>query len=139
VPPWRKTTTANLFSVPQLRTNRSGHGAAVLGNVRARHNDMLKIEKSILQLLELLEILSQQIIQQDVIINEVAAKAEDTTKQLDNANVQIKKSTTSALRARKLKWWCLGICILICIVIALGVGLGVALTNNARNNAAPQQ
>lgn len=109
-----------------LRTNRSGHGATVLGNVRARHNDMIKIEKSILQLLELLEILSQQIIQQDPIIADVAAKAEDTTKQLDNANVQIKKSTTSALRARKLKWWCLGICVLIAIVIALGVGLGVA-------------
>ncbi|EAQ85815.1 hypothetical protein CHGG_07068 [Chaetomium globosum CBS 148.51] len=69
-----------------LRTNRTGHGATVLGNVRARHNDMIKIEKSILQLLELLEILSQQIIQQDPIIAEVAAKAEDTTKQLDNAN-----------------------------------------------------
>jgi syntaxin 1B/2/3 len=95
----------------------------VLGSVRARHNDMIKIEKSILQLLELLEILTHQIVEQEALVADVATKAEETTQQLDGANVQIKKSTVSALRARKLKWWCLGICVLIVIIIALAVGL----------------
>jgi len=105
--------------------------------VRARHNDMLKIERSILELLDLLEILNQQVVQQGAVIQEVADKAAETTDHLGNANVQIEKGVKSAKRARKLKWWCLGVCILICIVIALGVGLGVALTRNATksNNA----
>ncbi|KXX80026.1 Syntaxin-like protein psy1 [Madurella mycetomatis] len=114
-----------------LRTNRSGHASAVLGNVRARHNDMLKIERSIMELVDLLNILNDQIVQQSAVIEDVAQKAEQTTEHLGNANTQINKAVKSALNARKLKWWCLGIAILIAIVIALGVGLGVALTRNA--------
>src|SRR5690606_18210891 len=123
------TTPPKLTPHPhhQLRTNRSGQASAVLGNVRARHNDMLKIEKSIMELLELLELLNQQVVQQGQVIQDVADKTEQTTEQLGGANIQIEKGVASARRARKLKWWCLGVCVLICIVIALGVGLGVAL------------
>ncbi len=89
---------------------------------------MLKIERSIVELLDLLTILNEQIVQQGETIEEVANKAEETTEHLNNANVQIEKGVRSAQRARKLKWWCFGVCVLIVIVIALGVGLGVALT-----------
>lgn len=92
---------------------------------------MLKIERSIMELLDLLDILNQQIVIQGQVIEDVAQKAEETTDHLGNANIQIEKGVRSARRARKLKWWCLGVCILICIVIALGVGLGVALTRNS--------
>lgn len=103
----------------------------MLGNVRARHNDMLKIERSITELVDLLNILNDQIVQQGAVIEDVAQKAEQTTQHLGNANTQIGEAVKSAQRARKLKWWCLGIVILIVIVIALGVGLGVAFTRNA--------
>ncbi|KAK4222092.1 t-SNARE [Podospora fimiseda] len=106
-----------------LRTNRSGQASAVLGNVRARHNDMLKIERSISELLDLLELLNQQIVQQGNIIEDVAQKAEQTTDHLGNANVQISKGVEHARRARRMKWWCLGICVLIILIIALAVGL----------------
>lgn len=95
---------------------------------------MVKIERSILELLDLLEILNQQIVEQGAVIDNVHDKAQQTTEHLGDANVQIEKGVQSARRARKLKWWCLGVCILICIVIALGVGLGVALTNRGNNN-----
>ncbi|KAL2023780.1 hypothetical protein VTK56DRAFT_1047 [Thermocarpiscus australiensis] len=114
-----------------LRVDRAGHAREVLGNVRARHQDMLKIEQQIRELLDLMQILNEQVVQQGEVIQEVAHKAEQTTDDLGNANVHIEKGVQSARRARKLKWWCLGVCILIVIVIALGVGLGVALTKNA--------
>ncbi|KAL1837238.1 hypothetical protein VTJ49DRAFT_4097 [Mycothermus thermophilus] len=117
-----------------LRTNRTGHATAVLGNVRARHNDMVKIERSIVELLDLLEILDQQIVQQGNVIEHVANKAEETTDHLGAANTQIEKGVKIALSTRRKKWWCLGICVLIIIVIALGVGLGVALTNRSSSN-----
>ncbi|KAK4241007.1 t-SNARE [Achaetomium macrosporum] len=112
-----------------LRTNRSGQASAVLGAVRARHNDLVKIEKSILELLDLLDILNQQIVQQGAVVEQIADQAEKTTGHLNKANEEIEQGVRSARRARKLKWWCLGVVVLICIVIALGVGLGVALTN----------
>lgn len=95
----------------------------MLGNVRARHNDMLKIEKSILELLELLELLNQQIVQQGQVIQEIDNKAADTTTHLNDANKQIEEGVRRARRARKLKWWCFFICILILAIIALAVGL----------------
>ncbi|KAK4199364.1 t-SNARE [Triangularia verruculosa] len=119
-----------------LRSNRSGRASEVLGNVRARHNDMVKIERSINELVDLLDILNQQIVQQGNIIEDVAQKAEQTTDHLGNANTQIQTAVKSARNRRKLKWWCLGISILILIIIAVGVGVGVAVVNrNASNNS----
>lgn len=137
LPPTLPTDVANLRR--QLRTNRSGHASAVLGNVRARHNDMLKIEKSIMELLDLLQILNEQVVQQSIVIEDVEQKAQQTTQHLGNANTQIGEAVKSARRARKLKWWCLGVVVLIVIVIALGVGLGVALTRNAAPGGGGQQ
>ena len=107
----------------------------MLGNVRARHNDMVKIEKSIIELVDLLQVLNEQIVQQGEVVNEIDKRADETTAHLGNANVQIEKGVQSARRARKLKWWCLGVCILIVVVIALGVGLGVALTRNSTKSS----
>jgi syntaxin 1B/2/3 len=105
----------------------------VLGNVRARHNDMLKIEKSIIELLDLLDLLNQQIVQQAPVIQEIATKAEDTTQHLDQANVHINKGIRSALSRRKYKWLCFGVVVLICIVIAVGVGVGVSMSRGSTN------
>ncbi|AEO63512.1 97e8f125-5ddc-43c3-8198-2c450bef278a [Thermothielavioides terrestris] len=117
-----------------LRTNRSGHASAVLGNVRARHNDMLKIEKSIMELLELLEILNQQVVQQGQVIQNIDDKAQDTNTHLNDATIQLNKGVEHARRARKLKWWCFGICVAIIIIVALIVGLYVGL-NKASQKA----
>jgi syntaxin 1B/2/3 len=107
----------------------------VLGNVRARHNDMLKIEKSITELLELLQVLNTLIVEQGVVIEDVAQKAEQTHDNLGTANTQITQAVHHARRSRRLKWWCFGIAVLIAIVIALGVGLGITLTRNTTQNA----
>jgi syntaxin 1B/2/3 len=106
----------------------------VLGAVRARHNDLVKIEKSIIELLDLLDILNQQVVQQGAVVEQIAEQAEKTTGHLNKANVEIEQGVRSARRARKLKWWCLGVVVLICIVIALGVGIGVSMANKNNNN-----
>ena len=92
---------------------------------------MLKIERSISELLDLLELLNQQIVQQGNIIEDVAQKAEQTTDHLGNANIQISKGVEHARRRRKMKWWCLGICVLIIIIIALVIGLYFGLKKGA--------
>ena len=45
------------------------------------------------------------------------------------ANVQLTKGIKSARNARKLKWWCLGICVLIVLILALVLGIFFGLHN----------
>jgi syntaxin 1B/2/3 len=120
---------------PQLRTNRSGQASAVLGNVRAQHNDMEKIKRTLEELVDLFQGLETQLALQEPIVENVSQMAEQTKQDLVNANTQIDKGIDSARRRRKLKWWCLFVVLLIVIAIALGVGLGIKLTGNAAGKA----
>ncbi len=107
----------------------------MLGNVRARHNEMLQIERSITELLDLLQILNDQIVLQGEAIQNIDQQAQTTVGVLKDSNTKIVGATKIARNTRKLKWWCFGICVLIVIVIALGVGLGVALTRNSTKSS----
>lgn len=113
-----------------LRTNRSGQASAVLGAVRARHNELQRIEQSITELNGLFNDLDTLVIQQDPIVEQVDEQVNNTVGNLKNANEQVAKATVSARRRRKLKWICLLVVILIIIAIALGVGLGLTVAKN---------
>jgi syntaxin 1B/2/3 len=115
----------------QLRTNRTGHASSVLGNVRARHNELQRIEQTISELNILFQELATVVEQQEttIIANEV--NAENTTQNLEKGIEQTDKAKEHAARARRLKWWCLLVVVLIILAVALGVGLGVGLAKNA--------
>ncbi|KAK3359076.1 t-SNARE [Lasiosphaeria hispida] len=108
-----------------LKSNRSGQASAVLGNVRAQHNDMEKIRRTLEELVDLFQGLETQLALQAPIVENVSHIAEQTKDDLANANVHIDKGVKSAWNRRKLKWWCLLVCILILIAVGLGVGIGV--------------
>ncbi|KAK3377907.1 t-SNARE [Podospora didyma] len=118
-----------------LKSNRSGHASEVLRNVQARHTELLGIERSIRELLDLLNYLNQQILEQGQVIEAVAQKADETETHLDNANVQITKGVEHARRRRRLKWWCALVVFLIIVAIAVGVGVGVVVSKNAAKAA----
>ncbi|KAL1874405.1 hypothetical protein VTK73DRAFT_331 [Phialemonium thermophilum] len=111
-----------------LRTNRSGQASAVLGNVRARHNELQNIEKSLVELANLFQDLDTLVVQQDTMVQRMEEQTEDTNANIAKATQEVDKGIVHARRARRNKWICLGIVVLIIIAIALGVGLGVALT-----------
>ncbi|KAI0971559.1 t-SNARE [Xylaria arbuscula] len=108
-----------------LRTNRTGQASSVLGAVRARHNELQRIEKTLMELSSLFQDLAVLVEQQEVPVIQAEQNAENTTKYMDQGNQQVKKGIIHARNARKWKWWCLLISILI---IALVVGLAVGLT-----------
>ncbi|KAK0636334.1 t-SNARE [Bombardia bombarda] len=118
-----------------LRSNRSGQASAVLGNVRARHNELQKIERSIIELAGLFQDLDALIIQQGAVIERVEEQTEQTNVNLDKGNEQVSTAIDSARRRRKLKWWCALVVFLIILAIALGVGLGIWATQNAAKTA----
>ncbi|KAI2776865.1 t-SNARE [Daldinia loculata] len=121
-----------------LRTNRAGQASSVLGAVRARHNELQRIERTLIELANMFQDLAILVEQQDNAVVEAVNNAENTTKYIDEGNTHVKKGIVHARNRRKLKWWCLVVVIII-IAIALGVGLGVAanaglLGGNKNNN-----
>ena len=109
--------------MPQLRSNRSGHATTVLGAVRARHNDIERIERTLLELNQLFRDLTEQIDIQNPLVQQTEVQTEHVKADTEAANVQLNKSIVSAKCARRIKWI---ICIILTLIV-LGVALGVGL------------
>ncbi|ORY57278.1 SNARE domain-containing protein [Pseudomassariella vexata] len=108
-----------------LRTNRTGQATSVLGNVRARHNELQKIEQTLIELASMFQDIAVLVEQQETPVQTAEQNAENTTKWTEEGNVHVGKGIKSARNARKWKWYCLLLVVLIIIAIALGVGLGI--------------
>jgi syntaxin 1B/2/3 len=106
-----------------LKSNRSGAATSVLGAVRARHNDIQKIEQTLIELNQLFQDLAETVIIQESAVQATEEQTDNVVKDTENANVQLGKGVESARRARKLKWWCLGIIVLIIIILAVVLGI----------------
>ncbi|KUI58504.1 Syntaxin-like protein psy1 [Cytospora mali] len=118
-----------------LKTNRSGQASAVLGNVRARHNELLQIEQSIMELAGLFQDLDTLVVQQEAVVQRAEEQTEQTNQHLQEGNKQVDVGIKHARRARKLKWWCAFVVFIIILAIALGVGLGVYFANKTSKTA----
>ncbi|KAJ6783168.1 hypothetical protein PWT90_03739 [Aphanocladium album] len=111
-----------------LRTNRSGHASSVLGNVRARHNELQRIEQTLAELAILYQELATMVEQQETIIEDAENKGQEVVDNLESGNQQVAQANKSARNRRKLKWWCFFIVVLIIIAAVLGIALGITLT-----------
>jgi syntaxin 1B/2/3 len=105
--------------------------------VRARHNELQQIEKSIVELAHMFEDLNALVVEQDPIIAGIEQQVQTVNDNLDKGNEQVKVATKHALLRRRWKWFCALVVFLIVLAIALGVGLGVALTKNATSSKSP--
>ncbi|EQL00058.1 ssoi [Ophiocordyceps sinensis CO18] len=119
-----------------LRTNRTGHASSVLGNVRARHNELQRIEHTLSDLAILYQELATLVEQQDPVVQAAETNAQNTVENIEKGNEQVKQANEHARRRRKLKWWCFLVVVLIILAIALGVGLGICLGTNRCNKQA---
>lgn len=110
----------------------------MLGNVRARHNELQRIEKELIELANMFQDLDSLVVQQEVAVQAAEANAEVTNKYTEEGNQHVGKGIQSARNRRKLKWWCLLICILI-IIIAVAVGAGTFPTYGPRGTIVEQR
>ncbi|EKD21338.1 uncharacterized protein L3040_000626 [Drepanopeziza brunnea f. sp. 'multigermtubi'] len=111
-----------------LKSNRSGQASSVLGAVRARHNELQRIEATLTDLAAMFADMAQIVEAQDPVIEHTEQNAIQTAQDVDKGNTQIDKANEHARRRNRLKWWCLLVVVLIVLAIALGVGLGVGLS-----------
>lgn len=110
-----------------LKSNRSGQASSVLGAVRARHNELQRIETTLTELAAMFADMAQIVEAQDPVIEHTEQNAIKTAEDVDKGNTEITKANEHARRRNRLKWWCLLVVVLIILAIALGVGLGVGL------------
>lgn len=121
----------------KLKSNRSGQASSVLGAVRARHNELQRIEATLRELGNMFTDMAQIVEAQEPVIEHTEQNAIKTVEHVDKANKEIDTAKEHAARRRKLKWWCLLVTVLIVLAIALGVGLGVGLAQQTASAATP--
>ncbi|GAB7365586.1 hypothetical protein MBLNU230_g6657t1 [Neophaeotheca triangularis] len=119
-----------------LKSNRTATASTVLGAVRARHNDIQKIEKTMIELNQLMEDLATTIVLQDEPIQQTEQRTEQVKNDTEAGNVHLDKGVASARRARKLKWWCFWIVVAIICILALVLGLYFGLNTDGGSGAA---
>ncbi|KAK7543946.1 t-SNARE [Phyllosticta citricarpa] len=117
-----------------LKSNRSGQANSVLGAVRARHNDIQRIEKTMNELAQLFIDLNEAVVVQDSQVTQTEQKTEAVLDEGKQANVQLDKGIDHIRRRNRLRRWTLFIFILIVCIIALIVGLYFGLNNKNDNN-----
>lgn len=106
-----------------LKSNRSGQANSVLGAVRARHNDIQRIEKTMSELALLFQQLNEQVVYQEPQVQQAEEQTQAVVTDAEQANKQLDSGIASARRARKLKWWTLAIFVLILVIIGLALGI----------------
>ncbi|KAF2181949.1 t-SNARE [Zopfia rhizophila CBS 207.26] len=117
-----------------LKSNRSGQATSVLGAVRARHNDIQRIENTLGELALLFQQLDEVAVFQEQQVHRVEDQTTGIKQDTEKANTQLNEGIKSARRARKLKWWTLLTFIAIICILGLILGLYFGLRKNNSNN-----
>jgi syntaxin 1B/2/3 len=119
----------------QLKSNRSGQASSVLGAVRARHNDIQRIEKTMGELAMLFTQLNEQVVYQEQQTVDIENQTVQVNEDAKHANQALDKGIASARRARKLKWYTLLVFVLILCIIGLALGIYFGVTVRDREKA----
>ncbi|KAK9765926.1 hypothetical protein K7432_005366 [Basidiobolus ranarum] len=110
-----------LFAQALMSSSRSSDARDVLREVQSRHDDIKKIEKSIVELARLFEEMQTLITLQDEMIHQIDDQMEATVTHGVEANKQMDQAIVYAEASRKKKWCLLIFFLLLIIIIALVV------------------
>ena len=112
-----------LFTQALLNTNRKGEAKAALSEVQDRHQELLKIEKSMQELAQLFQDMEDLVVEQDENIQMIDENIQKAQTDVEHGLAQADKAVDSARKARSKKRWCIFILILI-ILIAIAAIVG---------------
>jgi len=98
-----------IFQQALMQSDRRGQSQSTLRNVQQRHDAIQQIERTMIELQQLFQDLDAIVVQQDVAVQDIEVKAEETYNHIEAGNVHLDKGVSSARAARKKKWICLGI------------------------------
>ncbi|KAJ5890420.1 uncharacterized protein N7473_006648 [Penicillium subrubescens] len=96
----------------------------------ARSAAIRKIEKDMADLAQLFTDVQELVIQQEPAVTQIQQGAEETHRNVQQANTKLDSAITSARNARRWKWYAL-IIVIIIIAIVVGVAVGVTEANKS--------
>lgn len=110
-----------IFSQALLNANRRGEAKTALAEVQARHQELLKLEKTMAELNQLFNDMEELVIEQQENIEVIDKNVEDAQQDVEQGVGHTNKAVKSAKRARKNKIRCYIICFVIFAVVVVVV------------------
>lgn len=110
-----------IFSQALLNANRRGEAKTVLAEVQARHQELLKLEKTMAELTQLFNDMEELVIEQQENVDVIDKNVEDAQQDVEQGVGHTNKAVKSARKARKNKIRCLIICFIIFAIVVVVV------------------
>ncbi|EMR08637.1 hypothetical protein PNEG_03113 [Pneumocystis murina B123] len=108
-----------IFSQALLRSNRHGEARIALQEVQERHQDIKKIEQTIMELAELFNEMNILIEQQDEPLQVISQQAETVYTNIEQGVQHQDKAIENIRAARRKRCYCFGLVVLILIAITI--------------------
>ncbi|KIW01501.1 uncharacterized protein PV09_06980 [Verruconis gallopava] len=117
-----------VFQQALMNSNRRGQATTTLNAVRQRHQEIQRIEQTMIELGQLFEDLDRIVMEHEPLIQNIEQKGEEVQQNVEAGVGELDKGVKSARAARRKKWICFWICIAIIIAIVLIVVIYMAVT-----------
>ncbi|CCD25457.1 uncharacterized protein NDAI_0F01380 [Naumovozyma dairenensis CBS 421] len=118
-----------IFSQALLNANRRGEAKTALDEVQTRHQELLKLEKSMAELNQLFNDMEQLVLEQQEVIETIDQNVEAAQEDVEQGIGHTTKAVKSARTARKNKIRCYIICALIVAVVVVVVVVPSVVVN----------
>lgn len=116
-----------IFSNALLQGNRRGEARSALREVQSRHNELQRIEKTIIELAQLFNDMEQLVTEQEPMVEQIDQRGEEITQNVDKAQEELGGAVEKARSRRRKKWWCL---LIVVLIIAVVIIIAVVVTEN---------
>lgn len=110
-----------IFSQALLNANRRGEAKTALAEVQARHQELLKLERTMAELTQLFNDMEELVIEQQENVDVIDKNVEDAQQDVEQGVGHTNKAVKSAKNARKNKIRCYIICFVIFAVVVVVV------------------
>ncbi|KAI7885926.1 t-SNARE [Mucor mucedo] len=108
-----------IFAQSLMQNSRSGQAKAVLSEVQTRHDDIKRIQKTILELAQLFEDMQMMVEEQGETITQIESHAQNAETDVEQGVKHIDRAIIIAKSTRAKKWCCFFITIILAVVIAI--------------------
>jgi syntaxin 1B/2/3 len=112
----QESSQNDIFAQEMVQSNRT-QAQESLRAVRARHADIKQIERSVVQLVGLMEEMQFMLDQQQEILDQVDIHIDNAAANMQQGSTQVSKAIKSRLSARK-RAWCLCVFTIILLIVA---------------------
>ena len=109
----------SLMSKQVFTVANSADAKRLLDEVSDRHEDLMIMQKSVIELNQLFQDLAILIDQQDNMVTSIEEQVDTAATHTENAVVELKQAVEGQKKARKKKICCLIICIILIIIAAI--------------------